>query len=62
MKATVDPDRCEGHARCWEICPTVFTLDEEGHATAMPGDIPAGLENDAAKAADNCPERAITLG
>ena len=29
MKATVDPDRCQGHARCWDICPEVFEPDVE---------------------------------
>jgi ferredoxin len=33
MKVTVDPDQCQGHARCWEICPEVFSLDEVGHGT-----------------------------
>jgi ferredoxin len=60
MKVTVDPDRCQGHARCWEICPEVFSLDEEGHSVAA-ADIPAGLEAAVSKAAANCPERAITV-
>ena len=59
MKVLVDPDRCQGHARCWEICPDVFSLDEEGHSTVSVGEVPAGLEADARKAAGNCPERAI---
>lgn len=32
MKVSVDPDRRQGHARCWEVCPEVFFLDNEGHA------------------------------
>src|SRR6266567_5571760 len=35
MKVTVDPDRCQGHAQCWEICPEVFSLDEEGHSVVL---------------------------
>ena len=61
MKVNVDPDRCEGHARCWEICPEVFSLDEVGHAVAVAGDVPAGLEPEVAKAVSNCPERAISV-
>jgi ferredoxin len=60
MKVNVDPDRCEGHARCWEICPEVFSLDEVGHATVAVELVPAGLEAEVAKAVSNCPERAIT--
>jgi len=61
MKVTVDQDRCQGHARCWEICPEVFSLDEVGNAVALAGDVPAEFEAEAAKAAANCPERAISV-
>ncbi|RAY12663.1 ferredoxin [Actinomadura craniellae] len=60
MKVTVDPDRCQGHARCWEICPEVFSLDEEGHGLVLVAEVPAGLEAKVASAVANCPERAIT--
>lgn len=61
MKATVDPDRCQGHARCWEICPEVFSLDEEGHAFVSADVVPPELEAQARQAVINCPERAITV-
>ena len=61
MRAAVDPDKCQGHARCWELCPEVFTLDGEGHAVVTHPDVPAELEARARDAAANCPERAITL-
>jgi len=61
MKASVDPDRCQGHARCWEICPEVFSLDEVGHGTVRVDSVPAELEADVLKAAGNCPERAIIV-
>jgi ferredoxin len=61
MKATVDPDRCQGHARCWDICPDVFDLDEEGHAFVKVDVVPADLEDKARQAEKNCPERAITV-
>ena len=61
MKAEVDAERCQGHARCWEICPDVFSLDDEGHAFVENPDVPAALEDKAREAANNCPERAITL-
>ena len=43
MKVTVDPDRCQGHARCWEICPEVFSLDEVGHSVVASGEVPSAL-------------------
>jgi ferredoxin len=61
MRATVDENQCQGHARCWEICPEVFELDDEGHALVTTPEVPAELEAKAREAADNCPERAITL-
>ena len=61
MQVAVDADRCEGHARCWAICPEVFELDDEGHAVVTRPDVPAELEEKAREAATNCPERAITV-
>ena len=60
MKVMVDPDRCQGHARCWEICPEVFSLDEEGHSVVSVADVPAEFETKVDRAVANCPERAIT--
>jgi ferredoxin len=61
VKVTVDPDRCQGHARCWEICPEVFSLNDEGNAEVLLSAVPAGLEAQVEKAVANCPERAITV-
>jgi ferredoxin len=61
MKAAVDSNICQGHARCWQICPEFFTLDEEGHSFVQSPDVPAELEDKVRAAADNCPERAITV-
>jgi cytochrome P450 len=32
MKVSVNADLCQGHARCSQACPEVFSLDHEGHA------------------------------
>ena len=61
MQAAVDPTKCEGHARCWDLCPEVFGLDEEGHGIVIVDVVPVELEAKASEAARNCPERAITL-
>ncbi len=61
MKAVVDADICQGHARCWEICPEVFTLDDEGHSQALAGEVPPALEERVLDAVANCPERAISI-
>ena len=61
MQVAVDADVCQGHARCWALCPEVFTLDEEGRAVVPQREVPAGLEDKVQEAARNCPERAITV-
>ena len=61
MKVVVDPDVCQGHARCWEICPDVFALDEAGHAVVSSPDVPAEFEEAVDEAVANCPERAIEV-
>ena len=61
MKASVNADLCQGHARCWDICPEVFDLDDEGHCVVIQPDVPPELEDKAREAARNCPERAITV-
>ena len=61
MRVEVDEDRCQGHARCWAICPEVFDLDDEGHAVVVQADVPMDLQVKAREAADNCPELAITV-
>lgn len=61
MKVRVDPDRCVGHGRCYELAPDVFQEDERGHCRVQSETVPAGLENDARRGAENCPEQAITV-
>jgi len=62
FKVTVDPDRCQGHNRCFAIAPEVFDVDDLGNAFAI-GDGPVGdvLAAKARQAAANCPEYAITV-
>ena len=61
MRVAVDPDACQGHARCWDICPEVFSLDEEGHSLVTNPEVAHEFEARAREAMNNCPERAITL-
>jgi ferredoxin len=61
MKVVVDANHCEGHARCWQICPEVFALDDEGHSYVIVDEVPGAMEERARHAVDNCPERAISI-
>ena len=60
MRIRVDPDKCQGHARCYALAPELFDIDDYGQSTAKDdGDVPAGLEDKARLAIANCPEFAI---
>ena len=61
MRVSVDAELCQGHARCWDICPEVFSLDDDGHAFVAVDDVPTSLEARVREAVNLCPERAITL-
>jgi ferredoxin len=61
VRATVDPDRCAGHAHCWALCPEVFELTDEGYAVVIVDEIPAELEDTVRTAELNCPTQAISL-
>jgi ferredoxin len=61
MQVRVDPEACQGHARCWDICPEVFSIDDDGFSSVSMPQVPAELERKVQEAASNCPERAITL-
>ena len=62
LKVHVDPDKCQGHARCKSLAPELFDLDEFGNAREKgDGTVPAGLEDKAYLARANCPELAIDV-
>jgi len=58
----VDPDKCEGHNRCFSLAPELFEVDEFGIAsTKNNGEVPKGMEYKADLAIANCPEFAISI-
>jgi ferredoxin len=61
-RVSVDPARCQGHARCVTFAPDVFDVDDEGYAFVL-GDrgVFAELPPDVRMAVANCPERAILV-
>jgi ferredoxin len=62
MRVFVDQEKCQGHNRCVVVAPDLFEVDELGMASAVgDGIVPAGHEEDARCAVDNCPEYAITI-
>lgn len=55
MKISVDPDKCQGHSRCYALAPELFDVDDYGLATAIDGDVDEALHDKARLAAANCP-------
>ena len=65
MRVQIDSGLCQGHGRCYDLAPGLFTDDEDGYSTlteaTADGQVPPGSEDDARLAAANCPESAIVL-
>lgn len=62
MKVRIDGDRCQGHGRCYDLAPELFTEDEEGFGQVIgDGTVPAQSEHHANLAKANCPESAVLV-
>ena len=58
----VDPEKCQGHNRCYSIAPELFEVDDMGTSSARgDGEVPPDLLDKARRAVANCPEFAISL-
>lgn len=63
MKLTIDAGKCQGHGRCYDLAPDLFEDDDEGYGLVRgDGVVPADQEDDARRAAANCPEGAVHAG
>jgi len=61
VKLRVDPDKCQGHARCYGLAPEIFDVDDYGQASVIVDEVPPELEEKARLAVANCPEYAIEI-
>ena len=62
MKIHVNPDKCQGHNRCYVLAPELFDVDDYGYATELnDGVVPDELAEKAQLAIANCPEHAVEL-
>ena len=76
MKVWIDQDLCTGDGVCEELCPSVFTLLDNGLTYVKQGDIvferprrrgpdgyscPSEFEDSVTEAADECPGECIFL-
>lgn len=62
MKVVVNLDLCQGHAKCEDLCPEVFSTDAvEGKCVIHRPEVPAELVDKVRLAVRNCPEGALRL-
>ncbi len=62
VKVRIDAGLCQGHGRCYDLAPDLFGDDDEGYGRVLgDGVVPSHSEDDARRAALNCPEQAIRL-
>ncbi len=62
MKIISNLAMCQGHARCQQCCPEVFSTDERfGKVVLLLPDVPSELQENAALAVNNCPEGALSI-
>jgi ferredoxin len=75
MKVWIDQDLCTGDGLCEEICPDVFTLQDDGLAYVKDADsvksdpggaqgmveVPGNLEDAVTEAAEECPGECIFI-
>jgi ferredoxin len=60
VRIRVDPDKCQGNARCYLLAPELFEVDDYGLSSVIgDGSVPEPLEDKARLAMANCPEFAI---
>ncbi|MGH3275978.1 MAG: ferredoxin [Streptosporangiaceae bacterium] len=62
MKLHIDDGLCQGHGRCYDLTPDLFSDDEEGYGKVQGnGIVSPESEQEARRAVLNCPEHAIRL-
>ncbi|MCU1364341.1 MAG: hypothetical protein JWM55_2169 [Acidimicrobiaceae bacterium] len=60
MRVNIDPEKCQGHARCAEVS-SLFVLGPEGFVLPRDVIVPDGMESEARQAVTACPERALNV-
>jgi ferredoxin len=62
VRVAIDTSRCQGHGRCYDLAPSLFTDDYRGHGIVIDDGIVSEAEmEDARQAIRACPEQAVTI-
>ncbi|MEV7016032.1 ferredoxin [Streptomyces sp. NPDC093991] len=62
MEIRIDHGTCIGSGQCTLTAPAVFTQDDAGYATLVPGGATTTTPRQVTQAALSCPVQAIVLG
>ncbi|WP_395332027.1 ferredoxin [Novosphingobium sp. BL-8H] len=62
MRVVANLGLCQGHARCEDLCPAVFSTDAiEGKVVVERPEVPEEQEDRVRLAVRNCPEGALRI-
>jgi ferredoxin len=61
LRVHVDSERCQGHGLCAYYGPDIFELDDLGYSKPGFREVREGLEAQALRGVQACPERAINI-
>ncbi|MGW8203741.1 ferredoxin [Sphingomonas bisphenolicum] len=62
MYVVANMNICQGHARCEDICPEIFSTDDnEGKVVIAQSEFPDDLLEKVRLAVRNCPEGALRI-
>jgi ferredoxin len=61
MRLNIDPEKCQGHGRCYSEAPELFEADEDGFGVVRAAQHDRLDGAVARRAIRGCPERAIVL-
>lgn len=61
LRIHVDKDKCQGHARCFEVDGTLFPLDVDGYSAIDDALVSPTQRQVVVQAELACPEQAISL-
>lgn len=61
LKVVVDYDLCEANARCMEVAPEVFQVDDDDNLNVLMEHPPDALREKVKEAERVCPRQAITI-
>lgn len=61
MRVQVDKAKCQGHAMCNAVAPSVYPIDDDGYVAIDAADVDEADRHLAELGAETCPERALSV-